>query len=392
MLQRVFEVFLVFLRLGLTSFGGPIAHLGYFHDEFVKRRKWLDEHAYADLVALCQFLPGPASSQVGLAVGLSRAGVFGSIAAWIGFTIPSAIILVLFGLGISHFHDQIGGNWLHGFKVVAVPIVAQALWGMGKKLSYEKIRATISIVGAVLASTLPFGFGQVGVIILGGIVGRIYLSDSAELPHDPIKTSFGHKTAAIILAVFVAMLVLLPMAADISGSQSVKLFDSFFRVGSLVFGGGHVVLPLLKSEVVTPGWVSPDAFMAGYGAAQAIPGPLFTFTAYLGAVSRIPPSGWLGAIICLVAAFLPSFFLVFGTLPYWEKIRKYQGMRSAMQGINAAVVGLLLAAFYNPVWTSGILSAKDFGLATIGLLLLIFWKTPSWAVVIVTALASGLLP
>ena len=391
MISRVGEVFWVFLRLGLTSFGGPIAHLGYFHDEFIKRRQWLSEQSYADLVALCQFLPGPASSQVGIAVGLNRAGVFGAVAAWLGFTLPSALILIAFGFGITSFQGQIGIGVLHGLKLVAVPIVAQALWGMGTKLCADRIRATLAVVGAALVSVLPFGIGQVGVILLGGIAGRILLKDSSDLPHVPMRTNITRGVAAITLVTLAALLVLLPVAASISESQPVKLFDSFFRSGSLVFGGGHVVLPLLKSEVVSPGWVSADSFMAGYGAAQAIPGPLFAFSAYLGTVSQIPPAGFIGALICLIAAFLPSFFLVFGTLPFWEQIRKYEGMRLAMQGINAVVVGLLLSAFYNPVWTSAIFAPRDFGLATIGFLLLVFWKVPSWAVVLLSAAAGAIL-
>lgn len=387
---RVFDILLVFLRLGLTSFGGPVAHLGYFHDEFVSRRKWLDEHFYADLVALCQFLPGPASSQVGLAIGLSRAGVFGAIAAWIGFTLPSAILLVAFGLGISHFQNYLAGNWLHGLKLAAVPIVALALWGMGKKLCYDRARAAIAILSAIIASSFSLGFGQVAAIILGGVIGRMYLKDPNTLPHTPIESHISRRWGTLSLVTFVALLFLLPTLASVSCMQSLNLFDSFFRAGSLVFGGGHVVLPLLKSAVVDPGWVSADSFMAGYGAAQAIPGPLFTFSAYLGAVSTVPPSGWIGGALCLVAAFLPSILLVFGVLPFWEAIRKYEAMRSAVQGVNAAVVGLLLAAFINPVWTSAIQTPKDFALAIVGFLLLMFLKAPSWAVVLLTAVASGL--
>ena len=384
-------IFFIFLRLGLTSFGGPIAHIGYFHDEFVKRRRWLDERSYSDLVALCQFLPGPASSQVGIAIGLQRAGVAGAIAAWTGFTLPSALLLVAFGYGIAAFHGPIGAGILHGFKLVAVPIVAQALWSMGTKFCADRISVIIAIVGAALAATLPFGFGQVSVIILGGIAGRFLMQDSLSLPHVPIKIGFSRRAGAVLLATLAAILLLLPVAAHFSDSQSVRLFDSFFRAGSLVFGGGHVVLPLLKSEVVGPGWVSADSFMAGYGAAQAIPGPLFTFSAYLGSVSTVPPSGVIGALICLIAAFLPSFFLVFGTLPFWEQIRKYEGMRTAMQGINAAVVGLLLSAFYNPVWTSAIFSPRDFGLALLGFLLLVFVKVPSWAIVLLSAAVGAFL-
>ena len=389
MFTRAGEVFLIFLRLGLTSFGGPIAHLGYFHNEFVQRRRWLDEHSYADLVALCQFLPGPASSEVGIAVGLHRAGVLGAIAAWAGFTLPSALILVAFGLGVANFQGQLGYGVLHGLKLVAVPIVAQALWAMGTKLCADRLRATIAVIAALLASILSFGLGQVSVIVLGAIAGLIFLKDPSILPAESIKTSVSRRVAAGVLVVFAALLVLLPWWASLVDIQAVKEFDSFFRCGSLVFGGGHVVLPLLKSAVFTTGWVSPDSFMAGYGAAQAIPGPLFTFAAYLGAVSQISPSGIYGAIICLVAAFLPSFFLVLGVLPFWENVRKFERMRSALQGINAAVVGLLLAAFYNPVWTSAILSPKDIGLAAIGFLLLVFWKTPSWAVVLMSALIGA---
>jgi chromate transporter len=389
--MKIIEIFLIFLRLGLTSFGGPIAHLGYFHDELVKRRKWLDEHSYADLVALCQFLPGPASSQVGIAIGLSRGGVFGAIAAWLGFTLPSAVLLVIFALGVSNLSTFLGTGWLHGLKIAAVAIVAQALWSMGMKLSVGKIKSSITLGSAIVISWLPFAFGQIGIIALGAIVGWRFIEEDKTPPHTPIKTGIGKPVAAVILGSFFILLVALPLLSKFSDSQPLKLFDSFFRAGSLVFGGGHVVLPLLKSEVVNPGWVTGDAFMAGYGAAQAIPGPLFTFSAYLGAISQIPPSGWIGAAICLVAAFLPSFFLVFGTFPFWEEIRQNKAMRSAMAGINAAVVGLLLSAFFNPVWSSAISSPKDYSIALLGFLLLVFWKMPSWAVVFVTAIVSGLL-
>lgn len=390
MIRNAIEVFFVFLRLGFTSFGGPIAHLGYFHDEFVVKRKWFDEHAYADLVALCQFLPGPASSQVGIAVGLSRAGILGAIAAWTGFTLPSAAILVAFAFGVSTYREYISGGWLHGLKVVAVAIVAQALWGMGVKLCPDRKRASIAALAAIGAIALPFAFGQIGVIVIGGILGVLFIREITELPHSPLRVNLGAVAGAVSLALFFGLLVLLPILAHQTQFQGLKLFDSFFRAGSLVFGGGHVVLPLLKAEVVNPGWVSADAFMAGYGAAQAIPGPLFTFTAYLGAISNIEPAGILGAAICLVAAFLPSFFLVFGTLPFWEKLRRITKMRYAMLGINAAVVGLLLSAFYNPVWTSAILSPKDFALALVCFLLLVFWKAPSWGVVIFGAVIGGL--
>ena len=391
MLSRLVEVFIVFLRLGLTSFGGPVAHLGFFHHEFVVRRKWISPDAYGDLVALCQMLPGPASSQVGMALGLSRAGIPGALAAWLGFTLPSAIMLVLFGLGLANYREHFPDSWLHGLKLAAVAVVAQALWAMGTKLCPDKKRATIAVAGAVALSFSSSPWVQVFVIAAGGCVGLFYLTQPVELPHTSMNLNVSRNMAIASVAIFFGLLVCLPIAAGVFHSQPLKLFDSFFRAGSLVFGGGHVVLPLLQSEVVPNGWILKEDFMAGYGAAQAIPGPLFTFTAYLGAVSKVPPSGWTGAAICLIAAFLPSFLLVIGILPFWEKLRTYRNLRFAMQGINAAVVGLLLAALYNPVWTSAIYGPRDFGLALIAFLLLVFWKVPSWAVVALSALAGGFL-
>lgn len=385
-----FEIFLIFLRLGLTSFGGPIAHLGYFRQEFVERRQWLDEHAYADLVSLCQFLPGPASSQVGIGLGLSRGGIPGAIAAWLGFTLPSAIALVLFGLGLTLAGDHLGSGWLHGLKIVAVAVVAQALWGMGKNLSPDKVRASIALCAAVIATLIPSSVGQVGAIVASGLFGWAFLRTSKTLPHSFIQTATSKPTGLALLLTFALLLLLLPVAASVSGSQFIELFDRFYRAGSLVFGGGHVVLPLLQSQVVPSGWVTNDVFLAGYGAAQAVPGPLFTFAAYLGAVSTQAPSGWVGAGIALVAIFLPSFLLIIGILPFWEQLRRYEAMQRAMLGINAAVVGILLAAFYNPVWTSAIQSTADFCLAAIAFLLLVFWKLPPWLVVVLAAMATGL--
>lgn len=390
-MANFFEVLWIFLKLGLTSFGGPIAHLGYFHDEFVLRRKWLDEHAYADLVALCQFLPGPASSQVGMALGFSRARYLGAIAAWIGFTIPSAALLVLFAFGISSLTGTIHLSYLHGLKIVAVAIVAHAIWGMSTKLCSDKIRATMAIVAAILASLMTSALAQIGIIAVGGILGIALLKNNDQLPHSPFSTKSSRVAGTFLLAVFVAILIGLPFVANLYNNIALKQFDSFYRAGSLVFGGGHVVLPLLKNEVVNSGWVSNESFMAGYGAAQAIPGPLFSFSAYLGAVSSVEPSGVLGALICLIAAFLPSFFLVLGVIPFWENLRKFDQMKFAMKGINATVVGLLLAAFYNPVWTSAIFTTKDFAIAIGAFLLLMFWKAPSWLVVILTAVTAGLL-
>ena len=386
-MRNYFEIFITALRLGLTSFGGPIAHLSYFHEEYVKKKKWISDHAYADLVALCQFLPGPASSQVGMAIGLSRAGVLGAILAWIGFTLPSALILIIFGLGLADLDVSQHQNWLHGLKVVAVAVVAQAVLGMAKKLCPDKERASVAIVASVIVLSANSAISQVLVLVIAGFFGAFFLKPTADLPHEPLhkgSRSFG----VFFLTIFFGLLVLLPTLRPIYQVQELNLFDSFFRAGSLVFGGGHVVLPLLQAEVVPTGWVSNDLFMAGYGMANAIPGPLFAFSAYLGSVSSVLPNGWLGAFICLVAAFLPSFLLVVGIIPFWEKLRSLPKVRQSMLGINAAVVGILIAALYNPVWTSAIFSAKDFALASVGFLLLEIWKLPSWAVVLLTVLTS----
>lgn len=389
MSSSLFEVFIVFFRLGLTSFGGPTAHIGFFHDEFVKRRAWVDEATYADLVALCQFLPGPASSQVGMALGLSRAGQLGAIAAWLGFTLPSALILVLFAFGVNKF--QLGNGWLHGLKIVAVAVVAQAIWAMAVKLCPDKKRATIAVMATVCSLISSSALIQIFVILVGGIGGILFLRKSQELPHSPIKARVTRLNGGMLLGAFALLLAILPVVAKSSNYHAVKLFDSFFRAGSLVFGGGHVVLPLLQAELVPAGWVSQELFMAGYGASQGIPGPLFSFAAYLGAVSPESPSGWLGAIVCLLAVFLPSYLLIVGILPFWERLRGYSGARNAMLGINAAVVGLLIAAFYNPVWTSAIYAGKDFSFASVCFLLLVFWKIPSWVVVFLSALIGWTL-
>lgn len=378
------EVFFTALKLGLTSFGGPIAHLSYFHDEYVKKKKWISEYAYADLVALCQFLPGPASSQVGMAIGLSRAGVFGAVLSWIGFTLPSAIILILFGLGMAHIDPTSHQHWLHGLKVVAVAVVAQAVLGMGKKLCPDKERITIAIVSCVAVLIASSAFVQILVLIIAGIFGTYFLKTTSELPHEPLHK--GSKNVGVLfLGIFIVLLISLPVLRGIYPDQSIKLFDSFYRAGALVFGGGHVVLPLLQAEVVPTGWVTNDLFMAGYGVANAIPGPLFAFSSYLGAVSSKSPNGWIGAVLCLIAAFLPSFLLIVGALPFWEKLRSLPKIRQSMLGLNAAVVGILLAALYHPVWTSAINSSKDFSLAAVGFLLLEHWKIPSWAVVLMSA-------
>ena len=383
------EVFLVALRLGLTSFGGPIAHLGYFRDEYVVRRRWLDEKTYADLVALCQFLPGPASSQVGIAIGLLRAGYLGAMVAWIGFTLPSALTLVLFAYGVDALGGALGSGRLHGLKVVAVAVVAQAVLGMMRSLAPDRERATLAVAAAAIVLALPTAWGQIGAIVLGGVVGILFLKNNAPVNHVALPLAVSRWTGASLLVLFFVLLVGLPLLAAAVPSQSLNLFDAFYRAGSLVFGGGHVVLPLLQASVVPSGWVSNDAFLAGYGAAQAVPGPLFTFAAYLGAVMGPQPNGWIGATLCLVAVFLPSFLLVVGTLPFWDFLRRLPAAQSILRGVNAAVVGLLLAALYNPVWTTGIGSGADFALAAGGFLLLFMWQTPPWLVVVLSAVGGA---
>ena len=374
------EVFAAFLKLGLTSFGGPVAHLGYFRAEFVERRKWLNESDYADLVALCQFLPGPASSQVGIAIGLSRGGYLGALAAWTAFTLPSAIVLVLFAYGLTAVGSGYGGGWLHGLKVAAVAVVALAILGMARTLTPDRERATLAVAAMIVSFAVPSAWGQIGAILLGGVIGILFLRGALATDQTVLPLPVGRTTGAIALSIFVVLLVGLPLLASTTDNSDVRLFDTFYRVGSLVFGGGHVVLPLLKAEVV-PGLVSNDAFLAGYGAAQAVPGPLFTFAAYLGAVI----GGWKVAVLCLVGIFLPSFLLVVGVLPFWDVLRKRTAAQAVLAGVNAAVVGLLLAAFYDPVWTAGIVIKSDYALAAAAFLLLFMWKTPPWLVVLLCA-------
>ena len=384
-------IFVVFLRLGLTSFGGPVAHLAYFRDEFVDRRNWIEERAYADLVALCQFLPGPASSQVGIGVGLARGGLMGAIAAWTGFTAPSALALIAFGYGVIAYQDFVNSGVLHGLKVVTVAVVAQAVWGMARNLCPDAKRATLAVLAACAVLTASTPITQISVIVLGGLVGLLFLRTETPREHVPLGINVNRRLAVASLLLFFFGLIGLPIFATINTSHTLALVESFYSSGSLVFGGGHVVLPLLQSEVVPSGWISNDAFLAGYGAAQAVPGPLFTFAAYLGAVLEPVPNGLTGGLICLAAIFVPSFLLVIGVLPFWDSLRRVQAMQTALLGINAAVVGLLLAALYNPVWTSAILSPLDFGLAISAYTLLVFWKVPPWLVVILTAAGSWLL-
>ncbi len=389
----VLEVLAVSTRLGLTSFGGPVAHLGYFRDEYVVRRRWLDEQTYADLVALCQFLPGPASSQVGIGIGTLRAGPLGGLAAWLGFTLPSALALTAFAYGVDRFNVADAG-WVHGLKIVAVAVVAQAVWGMSRQFCTDRARTTIAILAALAILAVPSAIGQILVIVLAGLLGWRLFPTAASAPASHGQIPLGRRAGVAALVLFFGLLIGLPLlrlALPASSSGGLALFDSFYRVGSLVFGGGHVVLPLLQAEVVPPGWLSTDQFLAGYGAAQAVPGPLFTFAAYLGAGRGPVPNGVAGAALALVAIFLPSFLLIFGALPFWDALRARPSFQSALRGINAAVVGILLAALYTPVWTSAILRPADFGLAVAALGLLMVWKLPPWVVVIFSALGGALL-
>ncbi|GGA19803.1 chromate efflux transporter [Neptunicoccus cionae] len=382
------EVFAVFLKLGLTSFGGPVAHLGYFRDELVTWRRWLSDTDYADLVALCQFLPGPASSQVGFALGLMRAGWAGAFAAFAGFTFPSVLFLFTFALGAATLSGPVGTGALHGLKIVAVAIVAQAVWGMARTLCPDRARASIAVGAIGMLALFSGAIGMVGAILFGAVTGRLFCHSTARQATAP-DLPVSRTTAISCLILAAGLLGLLPLLAPLAPSLSV--FDSFYRAGALVFGGGHVVLPLLEAEVVQSGWVSADTFLAGYGAAQAVPGPLFTFAAYLGAVLNPQPNGITGAIIAQTALFLPGFLLLTGVLPFWQSLRSRPSVRNMMQGANAAVVGILGAALYSPVFTSAISGMPDLALAVGCFVLLMIWKTPPWAVVAFAACGGVLL-
>jgi chromate transporter len=380
------EVFRVFLKLGVTSFGGPLAHLGYYRDELVVRRQWLDETTYADLVALCQFLPGPASSQVGFSLGVLRGnGLLGGVAAWFAFTTPSALILFAFAIGAAAFTGPAAEGFLHGLKLVAVAVVAQAIWGMARTLAPDRARAGIALAAVAMVVLAAGSFGQIAAIALGAGAGLWLCRGEVAPLSGHLNFPVTRRGGVIALVLFTALLLIPPLAATATGSQVLALFDGFYRSGALVFGGGHVVLPLLQAQVVTPGWVSNEAFLAGYGLAQAVPGPLFTFAAYLGAVMGPAPNGVAGAAIALVAIFLPGILLVYGMLPFWDAMRTRPAAQAAMRGSNAAVVGILSAALYNPVWTSAVLTPRDFAIALTGFLLLTVWKLPSWVVVVLLA-------
>ena len=388
--EAPWPIFLAFLRLGFTAFGGPIAHLEYFRREFVERRGWLSAPAYGDLVALCQFLPGPASSQTGIGLGLMRGGLRGALAAWLGFTLPSALAMTAFALLLTHVGTLAQGAWLHGLKLVAVAVVAQALWGMGRSLCPDRERASLAVAAAMLTALVPGVTGQLAVIVLGAVVGGWLLRAPIETVHAPLQVPLRHRSAVALLGVFGVLLVGLPLLAAALHQPWLTLFAGMYQSGALVFGGGHVVLPLLQARMV-PAGMDNSTFLAGYGAAQAVPGPLFTFAAFLGAAAHLGSGGWLGAGVALVGIFLPGFLLVAGALPLWAGLRHLPAMRSALTGINAAVVGLLLAAFYDPVWTASIHTPRDFALALVALLLLQMWKTPPWAVVLGGAALTGLV-
>jgi chromate transporter len=382
MLTPLSEIFWIFLRLGCTSFGGPIAHIGYQRTEFVERRKWLDDRAFADLVAICQFTPGPASSKVGIALGASRAGIPGAIAAWLGFTLPSALVLMAFGYGLEVLGPEtLNAGWLHGLKIAAVAVVTQAVWSMGRQLCPDRTRASFAILAAILVLSWHSALSQIAAIVAGAMAGWRLLP-SAELPSSSaLDFRISRRLGWTAWVLFFALLVILPALAQATGNHALALFDSFYRAGSLVFGGGHVVLPMLRAEIVPMGWVSDDAFLAGYGVAQAVPGPLFTFAAYLGTVAKGLPTGWAGGLLTLIAIFLPAFFLALGPLPFWSTWRQHPIIRSCLSGVNAAVVGILLAALYDPIFTTSVRRPLEFALALGAFALLFFWRlSPLWVV------------
>ncbi|WP_251638764.1 chromate transporter [Sporosarcina sp. NCCP-2716] len=385
-LKSLLEILIVSTRLGFTSFGGPTAHLGYFHEEYVRRRKWMDEKTYADLVALSQFLPGPASSQVGIGIGVMRAGVAGGIISFIGFTLPSVIALILFALLLTDF-DVGNAGWLHGLKIVAVAIVAQAIVGMAKNLTPDLKRKAIALFALLATLLWQSAFTQVSVILAAAILGLFLFNKNNEVKETRTHFPVTKRISVICLSLFVGLLFLLPVIREVTGSSWVAMFDSFYRSGSLVFGGGHVVLPLLEQELVPTGWISEEAFLAGYGATQAVPGPLFTFAAYLGTVMK----GWQGGMVATLAVFLPAFLLIVGALPFWDRLRNNPKISGAILGVNAAVIGILISAFYFPIWTSSILAPADFALAAVLFSMLAYWKLPPWIVVVAGAAGGSLL-
>jgi chromate transporter len=384
-LKSLLEILIVSTKLGLTSFGGPIAHLGYFHNEYIRKRKWLDEKSYADLVALCQFLPGPASSQVGIGIGVMRAGVLGGIVSFIGFTLPSVVALMVFALLLREFEVGEAG-WIHGLKIVAVAVVAHAILGMANNLTPDLKRKALALFALVVTLLWQTAFTQVGVIFIAGILGFFLYRQQTDTHEQKMAFPISRRFGVISLLVFFSLLLLLPILREATSLHWVALFDSFYRSGSLVFGGGHVVLPLLEREFVPTGMLTEEAFLAGYGATQAVPGPLFTFAAYLGTVI----SGWHGGLLATFAIFLPAFLLVLGALPFWDSICRNPKIKGALMGVNAAVVGILISAFYQPIWTSSILAPIDFAFAAILFSMLVYWKLPPW-IIVVTGVIGGAL-
>ncbi|MFS0785273.1 chromate efflux transporter [Shouchella sp. 1P09AA] len=385
-IRTLFEILMISTRLGLTSFGGPIAHLGYFHNEYVQRRKWLDEQSYSDLVAVSQFLPGPASSQVGIGIGVMRGGVLGGFVSFLGFTMPSVVALILFAYATRAF-DMAGSGFIHGLKIVAVVIVAHAILGMAKNLTPDLTRKAIALVALIASLFIPHFATQVGIILAAGLTGYFLLRPKKEDRSAPFKMPISKAFGASCLTLFFGLLVTLPLLASLSSGLWITMIDSFYRAGSLVFGGGHVVLPLLEREFVPTGLISEEAFLAGYGAAQAVPGPLFTFASFIGA----DIAGWTGGLVATIAIFLPAFLLILGVLPFWHALRSNQRMKGVFVAINAAVVGILIAAFYQPIWTSAILGPVDFALASLLFFMLMFMKCPPWLVVVTGALGGFLL-
>lgn len=385
------SVFLIFLRLGLTSFGGPVAHLGYFRDELIVRRRWMTERQYADLLALCHFLPGPSSSQVGLGLGISQAGYAGALAAWLGFTMPSALILILIAFGISSNSDIIPSSALHGLAIVAVAVIAQAVWGMTRSLCPDRPRITLMVAVTCYLLLFPSAWGQIIAMLAAAVIACFIFKPEENEQDTPLSTPIKRSHGVLWLSLFFFLLFALPVLATLFPNQALILVDAFYRAGSLVFGGGHVILPLLQAETVPNGLVSPEAFLAGYGATQAMPGPLFTFAAFLGASMSTPYGAFITGMICLLAIFLPSFLLVVGALPFWESLRHHRLIRAALMGVNAAVVGLLLVALYSHAWVDAIRSTKDFALALVALTALMAWKLPPWLVVIAGGLIGWVL-
>ncbi|HLR10068.1 MAG TPA: chromate transporter [Sporosarcina sp.] len=384
--KSLLELFLISTRLGLTSFGGPTAHLAYFHEEYVRKRKWMDDKSYADLVALAQFLPGPASSQVGIGIGVMRAGIVGGIISFIGFTWPSVFALIIFALLLTGF--EIGHlGWIHGLKIVAVAIVAHAIIGMAKKLTPDRKRKAIALFALIGTLLWQSAFTQVSVILIAALLGFLLYKPNDEYEWNRSQFPIAKSISVLCLLLFFALLFLLPLIREATDSYWIAMFDSFYRSGSLVFGGGHVVLPLLEQELVVNEWISEEAFLAGYGATQAVPGPLFTFAAYVGAIMN----GWQGGLIATFAIFLPAFLLILGALPFWDQLRNKPNIKGAIMGVNAAVVGILISAFYTPIWTSSILTPIDFGLAAILFSMLTYWKLPPWIIVVFGAISGSIL-